>query len=82
MSDPAARLADLMLNDRGYVFDPNTGESYQLSLTGLAVVKGLLRGETVAAIHAGIISAHQVDSLAARADLDSFLWDLQNLGWI
>jgi hypothetical protein len=71
-----------MLNDRGYVFDPNTGESYQLSATGLAVVKGLLHGETVAAILDSIIRRHEVDPLAARADLDAFLWDLQNLAWI
>jgi hypothetical protein len=82
MSETTSRLSDLMLNDRGYVFDPNTGESYQLSATGLAVVKGLLRGDTVAAILDSIIRQHEVDPLAARADLDAFLWDLQNLAWI
>ena len=82
MSQPSSRLSDLMLNDRGYVFDPNTGESYQLSVTGLAVVRGLLRGESVAAILRDIIRDHEVDPLAARADLDAFLWELQQLGWL
>ncbi|MCU0779830.1 MAG: PqqD family protein [Akkermansiaceae bacterium] len=82
MSQPPTRLSDLMLNDRGYVFDPNTGESYQLSATGLAVVRGLLRGEGVAAILKDLIRGHEVDPLEARADLDAFLWDLQQLGWL
>ncbi len=36
-----------MLNDRGFIFDPNTGESYQVNATGLACVRGLQRGATV-----------------------------------
>ena len=82
MNHPTSRLTDLMLNDRGYVFDPNTGESYQLSATGLAIVRDLLRGESAAGILNGIVQGHQVDPLEARADLDAFLWDLQQLGWL
>lgn len=76
------RLEDLMLNDRGFAFDPNTGESYQLSATGLTVLRGLQRGATSATLLAEIVERYDVDPLAARCDLDAFLWEVNQLGWL
>ena len=82
MNHPTSRLTDLMLNDRGYVFDPNTGESYQLSVTGLACLRGLQHGATAAGLLADILARHEVDPLTARCDLDAFLWELKQLDWL
>lgn len=81
-SDSSSRLADLMLNDRGFVFDPNTGESYQLSPTGLACLRGLQGGESVDQLVTRITGRWDVDPAAARCDVDAFLWDLQQLSWL
>jgi len=80
--NPNPRLDDLMLNDRGFVFDPNTGESYQLSATGLLCLRHLQHGATLAALLAGLTATHDVDPLTARCDLDAFLWELKQLGWL
>lgn len=82
MNATPARLDDLMLNDRGFVFDPNTGESYQLSATGLQCLRGLQHGATAAALLAELLETREVDELTARADLDAFFWELTQLGWL
>ena len=79
---PSPRLTDLMLNDRGFVFDPNTGESYHLSPTGLACLRGLQQGATANDLVAQITSTWEVDAVTARCDLDAFLWDLKQLDWL
>ncbi|OYV04063.1 MAG: HPr-rel-A system PqqD family protein [Verrucomicrobiales bacterium VVV1] len=81
-SDPSSRLADLMLNDRGFAFDPNTGESYQLSPTGLACLRGLQQGASVEELVNRITGGWDVDRAAARCDVDAFLWDLKQLSWL
>jgi len=80
--EPSSRLADLMLNDRGFAFDPNTGESYQLSPTGLACLRGLQRGDSTEELVNQITERWDVDRSAARCDVDAFLWDLQQLSWL
>jgi len=79
---PSQRLADLMLNERGFVFDPNSGESYQLSPTGLACLRGLQRGCSLDDLVALITATWEVDGVAARCDIDAFLWDLKQLDWL
>ena len=79
---PSPRLADLMLNDRGFAFDPNTGESYHLSSTGLACLRGLQRGATTAELVNHLASNWEVDAVTARCDIDTFLWDLTQLDWL
>ena len=76
------RLGDLMLNDRGFVFDPNTGESYQVSGTGLLCLRGLQRGATVEDLVTELVASHDVERLTVRCDMDTFLWDLKQLGWL
>ncbi len=71
-----------MLNDRGFAFDPNTGESYQLSPTGLACLRGLQRGDSTDELVNQITERWEVDRSAARCDVDAFLWDLQQLSWL
>jgi PqqD family protein of HPr-rel-A system len=71
-----------MLNERGFVFDPNTGESYQVSATGLAMLRGLQHGATAAGLLAELVATHEVEPMKARCDLDAFLWDLKQLGWL
>lgn len=71
-----------MLNDRGFAFDPNTGESYQLSPAGLACLRALQRGATAGELVTQVTATWEVDRVAARCDIDAFLWDLQQLDWL
>ena len=79
---PSPRLTDLMLNDRGFAFDPNSGESYQLSPTGLACLRGLQRGASVDDLVHQVTTTWDVDVAMARFDIDAFLWDLKQLDWL
>lgn len=82
MEPNLSRLDDLMLNDRGFAFDPNTGETYQLSPSGLNCLRALQHGATQAGLLADLTETYEVDPLTARWDLDAFLWEIKQLGWL
>lgn len=79
---PSSRISDIMLNDRGFAFDPNSGESYHLTPTALACVRGLQHGVSVDEILTEITATWEIDTTAARCDLDAFLWELKQLDWL
>ena len=41
------QIRNLAVSDTGFVFDPNTGHTYSVNTTGLAVLRGLKNGRTV-----------------------------------
>ena len=71
-----------MLNDRGFAFDPTTGESFQLSTTGLEVVRALRQAPDREAALAKLIEEFEVDENTARRDLDQFLSSIEKIGWL
>jgi len=46
-----SQLGTLAISDSGFVFDPNTGNTYAVNATGLAVLRGLKSGRTLGQIH-------------------------------
>ena len=78
MSTP---LSEIMLNDRGFAFDPTTGESFQLSTTGLEIVRALRDAPDRDAALAKLIAEFEVDESMARRDLDQFLASIEKIGW-
>jgi hypothetical protein len=46
-----SHLASLAISDSGFVFDPNTGNTYAVNATGLAVLRGLKGGRSLGQIH-------------------------------
>lgn len=75
------QLADLLLNDRGFAFDPTSGETYQLNTTGLCIVRCLQRGMSEEAILAEMLQTYDVDEHTARRDLEGFWDEMEQLGW-
>ena len=78
---PSQRLRQLMVNDEGFVFDPVTGESYQLTPTALVCLRCLQRGGTPEDLVAQIMAQWDVEELRVRSDLDGFLGQLKELHW-
>ncbi len=74
-------FSDLMLNDRGFVFDPASGETFQLSVTGLRVVRLLQDGADEAAVHATILAEFEVDENTVHRDVEDFLKTIEQIGW-
>jgi hypothetical protein len=42
----------------------------------------LQRGATVDEMVAEMVATREVERLAARCDMDAFVWDLKQLGWL
>ncbi len=76
-----ASLQDLLLNDRGFAFDPAGGETFQLSATGLRVVRLLQQGCNEGAILQHLLDEYEVDEHTAERDLETFFGELEQLGW-
>ena len=71
-----------MLNDRGFAFDPTTGESFQLSTTGLDVIRALRQTPDREAALGKLIEEFEVDENMARRDFDQFLSSIEQIGWL
>jgi PqqD family protein of HPr-rel-A system len=74
-------ISDLLLNDRGFVFDPASGETFQLNTTGLRIVRMFQQGLDAGAATARILDEFEVDENTAQRDLEDFLRALGQLGW-
>lgn len=74
-------LNDLLLNDRGFAFDPTGGETYQLSATGLRIVRLLQQDTNEENILTHMMEEYEVDKNTAQRDLRSFLQSIESLGW-
>jgi len=74
-------LSDLMLNDRGFVFDPASGETFQLNATGLRIVRLLQSGLPPEAALAQMIAEYEVDENTAQRDFSDFVENMNHLGW-
>jgi hypothetical protein len=76
------KLDDLLLNDRGFVFDPIEGLSYQLSPTALRLVRWMQDGEeTEPRLLERLLEEYEADEHTVRRDLESFLATTTELGW-
>lgn len=70
-----------MLNDRGFVFDPANGETFQLNATGLRIVRLLQSGLGNDAALARVIAEFDVDEHTAQRDFSDFVDSIARLGW-
>lgn len=74
-------LSDLMLNDRGFVFDPASGETFQLNTTGLRIVRLLQSGVRQEQALAQLIAEFEVDENTAQRDFADFVDEATRHGW-
>jgi hypothetical protein len=77
-----SKLDDLLLNDRGYVFDVVEGQSYQLSPSALRLVRWMQEGnDTEPRLLELLLNEYEVNEHTAHRDLVSFLTSATELGW-
>ena len=70
-----------MLNDRGFVFDPASGETFQLNATGLRIVRLLQSGLGQDAALSQVIAEFDVDEHTAQRDFTDFIENASRMGW-
>jgi hypothetical protein len=76
------KLSQLAISAEGFVFNPATGDSFQVSETGLAVLNGLRDGRTDDEIARELAGSYEVSLEEARRDLADFQGSLKSLGLI
>lgn len=69
MSDQLSRLA---LSDEGFVFNPQTGDSFQVSETGILVLRQLKEGRSDEEIAAHLTERFEVSLEEAQRDCADF----------
>jgi hypothetical protein len=73
-------LSHLAINAEGFVFNPSTGDSFHVSLTGLDILHCLRDGKSDEEILQRLTSTHEVGADDARRDLADFRASLKALG--
>ena len=76
------KLQELLINDRGFAFDPSDGHSYQFSPTALCQVKLLQKGATEPELIAKLVTEYDVDEHTAARDTSVFLQTLKDMVWL
>ncbi len=74
------RLHQLALSDEGFVFDPQTGDSFQVSETGMVVMHALKDGRGDEEIAQQLVAHFDVALEEARRDCTDFRSQLKNFG--
>lgn len=74
------RLSQLALSDDGFVFDPQTGDSFQVSETGIAVLRALKEGRSDEETAQQLVTDFEVSLEEARRDCTDFRGQLKNFG--
>lgn len=75
-------LSRLAVNDEGFVFNPMTGDSFQVNETGLAILKALREGKNESAIAALIAEEYEVGVEEAGRDVADFLGQLKTFALV
>ncbi|RTZ68517.1 MAG: PqqD family protein [Aquificaceae bacterium] len=76
------KLKRLAINEEGFAFDPETGNSFVLNQTGLFIVKKLREGLSEEEVISELLKEFEVDEETARRDFYDFMEQLRILGLI
>ncbi|RKZ55371.1 MAG: PqqD family protein [Candidatus Parabeggiatoa sp. nov. 2] len=67
------RVARLAVNEEGFVFDPQTGESFTVNETGKAILKALIESKEKEAIAMTLTEQFEVSLSEAQTDVRDFI---------
>ena len=73
------RLQHLAINKDGFVFDPNSGESFTVNETGLAILEAMIAGTATEDIVGVLLDTFDVTPDEAQRDVMDFVDQLQTL---
>lgn len=72
-------LSHLAVNEEGFVFNPMSGDSFQVSATGLIILKAIRDGKTDEDICRTMAEEYEVSDEEIRHDLVDFKASLKTL---
>ena len=76
------KLERLAINDEGFIFDPETGNSYTVNKTGLFIIKLLKEGKNEEDIVKALTEEFEIGEDEAKRDLVDFLEQLRLYGLV
>ena len=76
------KLCRLALSDEGFLFDPATGDSYLMNVTGTVILRALQQGLDETAIVSRLVTEYEVEPQTAARDLADFLERLKLLHFV
>ncbi|HFC98780.1 MAG TPA: HPr-rel-A system PqqD family peptide chaperone [Thermosulfurimonas dismutans] len=74
------KLRRLAINEEGFIFDPETGNSYTVNETGLFILEKLRQGLSPEEIARLLSQEYDISPEEARRDLEDFLEVLVRYG--
>lgn len=73
-------LSRLAINNEGFVFNPMSGDSFQVSETGLFILSELRAGRVEENVVCTLTDKYDVSPEVAQRDVADFLANLKHLG--
>jgi len=73
------RVARLAVNNEGFAFDPHTGESFMVNVTGAEILNGIIANQSEEEITASLAEHFEVTQQEAQADVRDFFQHLRTL---
>ncbi|SNR65130.1 HPr-rel-A system PqqD family peptide chaperone [Desulfurobacterium atlanticum] len=77
-----SKLNRLAINDEGFIFDPETGNSFTVNGTGLFILKLIKDGKNVEEIIETLTQEFEVDREEAMRDVTDFIEQLRLFGLV
>ncbi len=66
-------LKDLAISESGFVFNPLTGESFQVNEIGVSIINYLKQGKSLDEIKASLLAEYEVSPNELEKDLNDFV---------
>lgn len=73
---------NIAVSESGFLFDPDTGESFSVNSTGKEILKLIIKGLSANEIESVILSAYDVDEKTFQRYMDDFTHTLRRFNLI
>ena len=73
---------NIAVSESGFIFDPNTGESFSVNSTGKLILEMVSRGKSAAEIEATVLEDFEIDQKAFNRYMDDFMHTLRRFNLV
>jgi PqqD family protein of HPr-rel-A system len=73
---------NIAVSESGFLFDPNSGESFSVNASGKEILRLLAKGKSLAEIESAILSDFDIDEKSFNRYMDDFSHTLRRFNLI
>lgn len=81
-SVPMKLKENIAVSESGFLFDPNTGESFSVNSTGKEILKLLSEGKELEEIESLVMETYEVDHVTFNRYMDDFMHSLRRFNMV